>query len=66
MAPVESNVFTVENAINTQTRTYGKDNSLGYSVSNCVVCCHRCNDAKSNGYSYEQWFGMTAYFRKIT
>jgi hypothetical protein len=40
-----------------------KDNALGYSVDNCVVCCHRCNDAKSNGYDYEEWYGMTAYFR---
>lgn len=32
-----------------------KDNSLGYSRSNCVVCCPRCNRAKSNHFTYEEW-----------
>jgi 5-methylcytosine-specific restriction endonuclease McrA len=32
-----------------------KDNSLGYSRNNCVVCCPRCNRAKSNHFTYEEW-----------
>jgi len=32
-----------------------KDNSLGYSKENCVVCCPRCNRAKSNHFTYEEW-----------
>lgn len=32
-----------------------KDNSLGYSKENCVVCCARCNRAKSNHFTYEEW-----------
>jgi len=32
-----------------------KDNSLGYSRSNCVVCCARCNRAKSNHFTYTEW-----------
>jgi hypothetical protein len=40
-----------------------KDNSLGYSVDNCVVCCTRCNRAKSDVYSYEDWHGMTQWQR---
>ena len=40
-----------------------KDNKLGYSIENCVVCCTRCNFAKGNRFSYEEWYGMTAYFR---
>jgi hypothetical protein len=32
-----------------------KNNSLGYSRSNCVVCCARCNRAKSNHFTYEEW-----------
>lgn len=40
-----------------------KDNEGSYSVQNCVVCCTRCNRAKGNRYSYEEWYGMTTYFR---
>lgn len=40
-----------------------KDNNGPYSKDNCVVCCSRCNFAKGNRYTYEQWYGMTAYFR---
>jgi hypothetical protein len=32
-----------------------KDNSRGYSKDNCVVCCPRCNSAKSNHFTYEEW-----------
>jgi len=48
------------------SRAYQLDrvnNSLGYSVTNCVVCCHRCNDAKSNLFTYQEWFGMTQFLR---
>lgn len=40
-----------------------KNNTKGYSVKNCVVCCTKCNLAKGNRYSYEEWYGMTKYFR---
>lgn len=39
------------------------DNSLGYTKENCVPCCTKCNIAKGNRYTYEEWFGMTKYFR---
>jgi len=42
-----------------------KDNNLGYSISNCVPCCTKCNIAKGNRYSYDEWYGMTKYFRDI-
>ena len=32
-----------------------KDNNLGYSVTNCVTCCPRCNAAKSDHFTYEEW-----------
>jgi hypothetical protein len=32
-----------------------KNNSLGYSRSNCVVCCSRCNRAKSDHFTYDEW-----------
>lgn len=40
-----------------------KDNLGPYSIDNCVVCCTKCNIAKGNRYSYEEWYGMTSYFR---
>lgn len=41
-----------------------KDSSKSYSVENCVVCCWKCNSSKSNRYTYEEWYGMTEYFRR--
>jgi hypothetical protein len=40
-----------------------KDNHLGYLPGNVAPCCGRCNAAKGSRYSYEEWWGMTAYFR---
>lgn len=40
------------------------DNEKGHILSNVVVCCSRCNGARSNKFSYEEWLGMTEYFRK--
>lgn len=41
-----------------------KDNTKSYSIENCVVCCTRCNKSRSNSFTYEEWYGMTEYFRK--
>ncbi len=41
------------------------DNSKGYSMDNSVVCCFRCNRAKSDKFTYQEWFSMTAYFRNL-
>lgn len=41
------------------------DNTKGYLKDNCVVCCIRCNLGKSNKYDYEEWYGMTEYFRDM-
>lgn len=32
-----------------------KDSSLGYTKDNIAVCCPRCNQSKSNTFSYEEW-----------
>lgn len=40
-----------------------KNNSIGYSMDNCVVCCSRCNWSKNHLYSYEEWFLMNKCFR---
>lgn len=42
-----------------------KDNDIGYIIDNLAVCCTKCNRAKSNKYTYEEWYGMTEYFRKM-
>jgi hypothetical protein len=31
-----------------------KNNSIGYTKENCVVCCGECNRIKSDRYSYEE------------
>ena len=40
-----------------------KDNDKGYILGNLLPCCWRCNNGKSNLFSYEEWFGMTEYLR---
>lgn len=32
-----------------------KDNNIGYTKENCVVCCSRCNKGKGYYFSYEEW-----------
>lgn len=36
-----------------------KDNSTGYTSSNVVVCCTRCNYGKGKHFTYEEWAVMT-------
>ncbi len=51
------------------SRAYKLDrmnNDVGYHIDNCVVCCKRCNEGKSNKFSYEEWFGMTKFLRDQT
>lgn len=38
----------------------GKDHKI---LRYCVECCWRCNNAKSNNFTHEQWFKMTECFR---
>ena len=48
------------------SRSYKLDrmnNDVGYHKDNCVVCCKRCNEGKSNKFSYLEWFGMTKFLR---
>lgn len=40
------------------------DNHKGYTKSNCVVCCKRCNFSKANRFSYAEWYEMTKCFRQ--
>lgn len=41
-----------------------KDNNLGYVPGNVVACCWRCNRAKLNIFTYEDYYEMTACLRK--
>lgn len=41
-----------------------KDNDNVYTKDNLVVCCKRCNLGKRDTFTFEEWHGMTAYFRK--
>jgi hypothetical protein len=40
-----------------------KDNDKGYHKDNLAVCCKRCNMGKRDTFTFEEWYGMTAYFR---
>jgi hypothetical protein len=40
-----------------------KYNHTGYIKDNLVVCCNICNKGKGALFSYEEWYGMTRYFR---
>lgn len=40
-----------------------KDNDKGYSQTNCVVCCPRCNQMKRT-LSYEEFYNFTAPIRE--
>jgi len=41
-----------------------KDNSLGYTKENCVVCCWECNRIKGGFYSYEEMLIIGPILRK--
>jgi len=59
-------VFWAEHNLNQNGSSYNldrKNNKLGYSTDNCVVCCWRCNESKKDNFSYEDWYGMTSYLR---
>jgi hypothetical protein len=54
----------------TDHRTWGcnldrKDNTKGYQVENCVVCCGFCNRIKNNHLSYEEMLCLRVALRAI-
>ncbi|MFZ2937660.1 MAG: hypothetical protein WA066_03025 [Candidatus Omnitrophota bacterium] len=35
-----------------------KNSNMGYTLENVVVCCKKCNRAKSNQYTHDEWICM--------
>ena len=42
-----------------------KDNSIGYSKNNCVVCCSTCNYIKGDKFTYELRTGTSVDLRTL-
>lgn len=42
-----------------------KDNDKGYSVTNCVVCCPKCNAVKGNTLTYDEMLLLREGLQKI-
>ncbi len=42
-----------------------KDNTLGYSKENCVVCCGSCNRTKGDRFTYEEFMLLVPMLRQI-
>ena len=42
-----------------------KNNLLGYSTDNCVVCCGSCNRTKGDRFTYEEFMRLSPVLRRI-
>jgi hypothetical protein len=42
-----------------------KDNVIGYTKENCVVCCTRCNYGKSFSFSYDEWVAIGKTIKRL-
>lgn len=42
-----------------------KDNSLGYTKTNLVACCSRCNAGKSDKFTYAEWIAIGKCIRTM-
>jgi 5-methylcytosine-specific restriction endonuclease McrA len=41
-----------------------KDNSLPYTVDNCVSCCWYCNNLKSNRFTHDEFLKLRSFIKK--
>jgi hypothetical protein len=42
-----------------------KDSRIGYTKGNVVTCCTRCNRAKLDHFTYDEWMEIGAVIRKM-
>jgi hypothetical protein len=66
-APIKWLKYSTSKGKRKQAKAYNldrKDDSIGYTTKNVVVCCKRCNWGKGQGFTYDEWWMMTACFRK--
>ena len=42
-----------------------KNNARGYENNNCVTCCGRCNRAKLDHFSFEEWVAIGRVIRNF-
>jgi len=60
-------VWTIKNTLKSVSgQGYHLDrkvNALGYVKENCVVCCTRCNYAKCDHFTYEEWVQIGALIK---
>jgi hypothetical protein len=54
-----------QNVLETGVGLDRKDSALGYSMSNCVPCCGRCNMAKGHNFTYEEFLKIAKTIRAI-
>lgn len=65
---VNYNKHTRDNSGNHLSRAYQldrKDNEIGYTKDNLVVCCWTCNRLKSNEFSYDEFMKLSPILKKI-
>lgn len=42
-----------------------KDNKIGYTFDNCVVCCWECNRLKSDRFTYDEFIQLSPILKSI-
>lgn len=40
-----------------------KNNLLSYTIDNCVSCCWKCNDLKSDKFTYDEFLKLRAFIK---
>lgn len=64
-APVVWAEFAITNHGHTAAYNLDRvDNSKGYHVDNLIVCCGRCNKAKSDHFTHDEWMEAMTFLRK--
>jgi hypothetical protein len=62
------NIMWKEHGVKGQTHGYQldrKDNSIGYTMENCVVCCKSCNRIKGNKFTHTEMLKIGPFIKTI-